>query len=333
MRCADLRKSKCGLCTPDPRFPKQRSSVYSEKDAAWRQIGYWQLLHALLEHYDQKPKGSKPPAIRVPLLQAVTQAVQSNMEQPSLEALTAGLACLLSPTFALSFRPAFDQTASALEAVLDKVLQDGEYQALAAVLLDRFDTQVTQAPNPKKVFTSFTGRFFASLLAVRRRVSAMADQITRVLVHGLFHPETVLEYTMVAQSTSNSRNTKQRTNFVSALFEELARMLHGNQTDDALAVLPVLLHEFILAFRKRRGTLSDDVTRTVEFGFFKELLNLIEAGDSTFHLQTLYLLLDELLQSDVYRARNDTISRTQLATLEEIADKTVAYIKDTSSKG
>lgn len=88
-----------------------------------------------------------------------------------------------------------------------------------------------------------------------------------------------------------------------------------------LDVIPVLYSRFVRAFRKKRGqTAGQDTVRHVEFGFLVECHKILEQCSD---VDTLCQLLHVLLELNVYVARNDDVSRSQHAFLDDIAENAV----------
>lgn len=68
-----------------------------------------------------------------------------------------------------------------------------------------------------------------------------------------------------------------------------------------------------------------------EFGIFVYLLKILSCIKETHvavYLESLCRLLKELLQWNVYTARNDDIAKSQQLVLNEIADNVVIYLDD-----
>lgn len=88
-----------------------------------------------------------------------------------------------------------------------------------------------------------------------------------------------------------------------------------------LDVIPVLYSRFVRAFRKKRGqTAGQDTVRHVEFGFLMECHKILDQGSN---VDTLVQLLHVLLELNVYVARNDDVSRSQHAFLDDIAENAI----------
>lgn len=72
-----------------------------------------------------------------------------------------------------------------------------------------------------------------------------------------------------------------------------------------------------------------------EFGIFVYLLRILSNIKETHvavYLESLCRLLKELLQWNVYTARNDDIAKSQQTVLNEIADDVVNYLDDAKRK-
>lgn len=106
---------------------------------------------------------------------------------------------------------------------------------------------------------------------------------------------------------------------------------------DALDIMPVLLSSFLEAFRQKRNTSTSslqDISRMAEFGLFVYLSNIIgnvKETAVTAYLETLCKLLKELLQWNVYTARNDEIAKSQQEVLTNFANDIILYINDSKS--
>lgn len=88
-----------------------------------------------------------------------------------------------------------------------------------------------------------------------------------------------------------------------------------------LDVMPVLYSRFVRAFRKKRvQTSGQDTVRHVEFGFLVECHKILEQSSE---VDTLCQLMHVLLELNVYVARNDDVSRSQHAFLDDIAENAV----------
>lgn len=78
-----------------------------------------------------------------------------------------------------------------------------------------------------------------------------------------------------------------------------------------------------------------DISRMAEFGLFVYLLKIItNIKDKVVspYLETLCKLLKELIQWNVYSARNDEIAKSQQEVLNAIADDIVSYLDDPKRK-
>jgi hypothetical protein len=202
------------------------------------------------------------------------------------------------------------------------------------------------------MFTTVITKVMPSSLSVRRGLSdkAISQQITDLLCHCLFHQDTILEYTSVL-TTQNTKNAS----YVSKLFEELSKMMTTGEEQDGklterqyrkliymcswfvvLSILPTLLSQFILAFRRKKHTTmapTQDLNRLVEFGFFMQMYGIVEKGESTaMALKVEALLLEQVLALDIYTARNDAVSKKQHDYLDALAARTVDYLKNTEGK-
>ncbi|CAO3606615.1 unnamed protein product [Mucor hiemalis] len=336
-------------------------------DCCLLQLPYWTLLKALLEHYKEKNRLDSrrtPPTVQVNLVSSISvllQQLYASDIKNRIEYLRAARHCLeilLSDYFALSYRPAYEHVSAAVDQVLTSLniqLEESqqtddlsELSLLAQLLLMKFDSQLVLAANQKKVFSSIVEKSLPKLLSVRRRMelannsSNIPKIITEIICHALFHADTVLEFTSVlkdanAQNTLSSTNVKQ-TNYVVRLFETLEAMVSDtenmDQILDALDVVPVLFSSFLEAFRQKRNTSTSslqDISRMAEFGLFVYLSNIIGMVKETAgpaYLKTLCKLLNELLQWNVYTARNDDIAKSQQEVLTNFADDIIVYIGD-----
>jgi hypothetical protein len=77
-----------------------------------------------------------------------------------------------------------------------------------------------------------------------------------------------------------------------------------------------------------------DISRMAEFGIFVYLSKIIASIKDkavSAYLETLCRLLKELLQWNVYSARNDEIAKSQQDVLNTIADEVVIYLDDSKS--
>lgn len=105
----------------------------------------------------------------------------------------------------------------------------------------------------------------------------------------------------------------------------------------ALDITPILLSAFLDAFRQKRNTSSSamqDVSRMAEFGIFvylSKIIGNIKEKAVSAYLETLCKLLKELLQWNVYSARNDDIAKSQQDVLNSIAEDVVSYLGDSKS--
>lgn len=202
-----------------------------------------------------------------------------------------------------------------------------------------------------QVFSSIVEKSLPKLLSVRRRIdlveisSDISKIITDIICHALFHADTVLEFTSVlkdanTQNSVSNANVKQ-TNYVVRLFETLETMVSdaGNpeQILDALDIMPILFSSFLEAFRQKRNTSTSslqDISRMAEFGLFVYLSNIVGKVKETAvaaYLETLCKLLKELLQWNVYTARNDEIAKSQQEVLTNFADDIILHIDDPKS--
>lgn len=105
----------------------------------------------------------------------------------------------------------------------------------------------------------------------------------------------------------------------------------------ALDITPILFAAFLEAFRQKRNTSTSamqDISRMAEFGIFVYLTKIIGSVKEkavSGYLETLGKLLKELLQWNVYSARNDEIAKSQQDVLNTIADDVVIYLDDSKS--
>lgn len=112
----------------------------------------------------------------------------------------------------------------------------------------------------------------------------------------------------------------------------------SEQMLDALDIMPVLFSSFLEAFRQKRNTSTSalqDISRMAEFGIFVYLSKIIEQVKDkavSSYLQTLCRLLRELLQWNVYSARNDDIAKLQQEVLIKFVDDIVVYVDDPKRK-
>ncbi|KAI7849555.1 hypothetical protein BDC45DRAFT_573759 [Circinella umbellata] len=348
-----------------------KTKVKSPTECAAYQIAYWRLFRQLLAHYTERAENTRkqPPAIRVQLITAITTLLNhlktitnENMAKNILLELYECVKLLLSPTFGLSYRPTFEQMSTTVDQLMDTLTLfiDKQYSMivdsllpLSSVLLRRYVTQLVQTANQRKSFTTIIDKMFVKILCVRRRTvnvahekvlaQTISDEVTDILVKALFHPDVVLEYTSVLkkdqQSTTQQQSiTKNKTSYVSKLFEELGQLLENKNDQelvlDALDILPVLFDNFVQAFRKKRGnTASQDIDRQVEFGFFTECRNLLDKlNASAPYVQTLSKLLQILVQLNVYVARNDELSQQQSAVLDGITETMIHLLKDQNKR-
>lgn len=141
---------------------------------------YWTLLAELLKHFQEKarldPKRSVP-TIHVNLVASVSTLLQqlykNDVQETTkrIEFLSLTHQCLeilLSDSFSLSYRPAFEHVSAAVDQILialgiqTNLCQESENKAeesnalhelclTAQVLLKKFDTQLVMAANQKKV--------------------------------------------------------------------------------------------------------------------------------------------------------------------------------------
>ncbi|KAF7721634.1 hypothetical protein EC973_004355 [Apophysomyces ossiformis] len=345
-----------------------KPSMKKLSECSLLQIAYWKLLQELLEHYHTRSKHDRkqsPPVIRVHLVVAFATLFQQfyadntslNTEDriEFLRTTHSSLTILFSSSFAYSYRPAFEHMNTLVDRLLAILLiqiekcegnEDGtENQLLqtlidvAAVVLERYDAQLVQAANQKKIFTMVLGDIFPRLLKVRRQLPILSQQVENILSHTLFHVDTILEYTSVLKESSFTRDLSQskQTSYVSKLFEELTTMLEKPKEDskvlDVFDVLPILFKLFVERFRNKRQPTSSmqDLGRTVEFGFFIEaciILRKLRDRNRTIYLEFLGRILQQMVELNVYDARNDDVGKAQLAILEEIANEIVSYLDD-----
>lgn len=84
-----------------------------------------------------------------------------------------------------------------------------------------------------QVFTTITGSMFSKLLSLRRQLAAsypqLAQQMTQILLHGLFHPDTILEYTSVLKEVNSGGGSKV---FVTKMFEDLGNLAGSPKTEE-----------------------------------------------------------------------------------------------------
>ncbi|GAA5808334.1 hypothetical protein MFLAVUS_001724 [Mucor flavus] len=277
------------------------------------------------------------------------------------------LRILFSDSFSLSYRPAFEHVSNAVDQVLtclgtqiNTFSKDqnntNEFEVLhqlsltAKVLLNKFDSQLVLAANQKKIFSSIVEKSLIKLLSVRRRINlletsedtaAISQIITEIVCHALFHADTVLEFTSVlkdANSDNTSNANVKQTNYVVKLFETLESMVNNpkdtDQMLDALDITPILFSAFLEAFRQKRNTSTSamqDISRMAEFGLFVYLLKIITSIKEkavSAYLETVCRLLNQLIQWNVYSARNDEIAKSQQVVLNTIADEIVSYLDD-----
>lgn len=77
-----------------------------------------------------------------------------------------------------------------------------------------------------------------------------------------------------------------------------------------------------------------DISRMAEFGLFVYLLKIITSIKEkavSAYLETVCRLLNQLIQWNVYSARNDEIAKSQQVVLNTIADEIVSYLDDPKS--
>ncbi|CDH52663.1 hypothetical protein RO3G_10807 [Lichtheimia corymbifera JMRC:FSU:9682] len=314
-----------------------RSKLKSSTDTAVIQVAYWQLLQELLAHYTERVNttGRSPPSIRVPLITSVTTLLNRIKKDPPaqqtelLEYVSNALALLFSPIFALSYRPTFEHMVAVMDQLLETLathIDNGALANLAKVLLKRYNSQIMQSANHKKAFTVVVGKTFPALLSIRRRIAATDNELslllTDLLSSSLFHPDSIMEYTSIFRSSDAASFQSNKSTYVYKLFEELGRLLKKPESvEDVLDVIPVLYSRFVRAFRKKRvQTSGQDTVRHVEFGFLVECHKILEQSSE---VDTLCQLLHVLLELNVYVARNDDVSRSQHAFLDDIAENAV----------
>lgn len=106
----------------------------------------------------------------------------------------------------------------------------------------------------------------------------------------------------------------------------------------AVDITPTLFAAFLDAFRQKRNTSTSamqDISRMAEFGIFVYLLKILDNIKETHvavYLESSCRLLKELLQWNVYTARNDDIAQSQQVVLNGIADDVVSYLSDSKRK-
>ncbi|RCI02663.1 hypothetical protein CU098_008721, partial [Rhizopus stolonifer] len=326
-------------------------------DCCLLQLPYWTLLNELLHHYDNKarinPKQSTP-IIHVNLISSISTLLQQLYKDKSesrtqfLSIVHQCLDILFSDHFTLSYRPAFEHITLCLKDLQDKQELEAFHQLVltAYSLLKRFDSQL--------VFSFIVEKSFTKLLCVRRRVhlvennketEKVSEAITNIICHALFHADTVLEYTSVLKDTGSENHTSEgkvkQTNYVVRLFETLEAMTNSTddveQVLDAVDITPTLFSAFLGAFRQKRNTSTiamQDISRMAEFGFFihlNKILNTMKDKQVSAYLETLCQLLKNMLQWNVYSARNDDIAKFQQGVLNEIVNDLLHYLQDTDN--
>ena len=134
---------------------------------------------------------------------------------------------------------------------------------LSNVLLSRYATQLVQSANQRKSFTTIIDKMFVKLLCVRRRTvdianekvlaQTISDEVTDILAKALFHPDVVLEYTSVLKKDQQQQQqsiTKNKTSYVSKLFEELGQLLE-NKNSQERALDGKISCTYLVIYRKR----------------------------------------------------------------------------------
>lgn len=133
--------------------------VNRSTDTAVIQVAYWQLLQELLAHYTERVQttGRSPPSIRVPLITSVTTLLKqdpSTLQKSLLDHVSNSLELLFSPIFALSYRPTFEHMVAVMDQLLETLathIDNDGLVNLAKVLLKRYNSQIMQSANHKKV--------------------------------------------------------------------------------------------------------------------------------------------------------------------------------------
>jgi predicted Holliday junction resolvase-like endonuclease len=102
----------------------------------------------------------------------------------------------------------------------------------------------------------------------------------------------------------------------------------------ALDITPILFSAFLDAFRQKRNTSTSamqDTSRMAEFGIFvylSKIIGNVKDKAVSAYLETLCRLLKELLQWNVYSARNDDIAKSQQDVLNSITEDVISYLDD-----
>ena len=119
-------------------------------------------MQELLAHYTERVNttGRSAPSIRVPLITSVTTLLNRIKQDPLtqqkelLEYVSNSRELLFSPIFALSYRPTFEHMIAVMDQLLETLATQIDNDALvnlAKVLLRRYNSQILQSANHKKV--------------------------------------------------------------------------------------------------------------------------------------------------------------------------------------
>ncbi|CAO3616277.1 unnamed protein product [Cunninghamella blakesleeana] len=349
------------------------------KDCTLFQTRYWQLLNTLLKYYSQPIANNNDlkqismPIIRISLITPVTTLLQHlyttykndiDFRAVLINDVTQCIQLLFSKSFQQNYRPTLEQMTTAIELLLsslkiqlelvdkDNNSQEGEEKNLdnllnmAYVLLNRYDEQLIQTGNQRKLFVSFVGKLLNPILCVRYKLKMkgtdrcimIADQLSTMLCNVIYHPDSISEYNAVLKNFDSNilTNSNKNASYVTKIFEELNNIISTAKTletvNDVYDILPILLSEFIKQYRYKHNITSasiQDINRSVEFGFFMNIRTILDKGrDLSFnsYMETRSLLLEQVLILNIYNARNDTISQQQYTFLNSLANETVDYL-------
>jgi transcription termination factor NusB len=197
--------------------------------------------------------------------------------------------------------------------------------------------------------------------------------LDRLVQNGLFHPDTVMEYPTVLQTSLNKNTTASAKNqsYAKKLFDESAELLKSSKSArdteagkfnetytfgcvtfyqlimyfSVLYIFPSLVSMFVQSYRKKRNALSMsnslantsslDIGRTVEFGFFQAIYNILtpQIGKSKASLEVLNRLFQNLLDMNVYHATNDAVAKDQHAFLSEVTAQVFKQLEEPAYQG
>ncbi|KAJ2964681.1 hypothetical protein NQZ79_g420 [Umbelopsis isabellina] len=343
-------------------------------------VRYWNLFDSILTHFHNAKTSNRIPVIRVPLILAFSASYQNFHELKTddvqkithlYDTIQNCLQLLSQPTFAFAYRPQMEQLLSTFESLIwaldaqmgAQSLENKDLLAsfveMANIIVPQLDAHMLTSANQRKTFSALLGQPYRSIMRVHMDIEKYPDTIFAdlkkhldlLIQNGLFHPDTVMEYPTVLQTTLNKSTAVSTKNqsYAKKLFDESVELLKSSKSardsQAVLYILPSLLSMFVHSYRKKRKALSMsnslgntsslDIGRTVEFGFFQAIHNILspEIGKGKASLEVLNRLFQNLLDMNVYHATNDSVAKDQHGFLSEVTAQVFKQLENPVYQG